>query len=201
MNIAAIAKNQQELVNLRNDAKVPLAKELKDDGSTYGTALNKQDTLKLIDAIQKSGDWILSSTDGLNRLGFTSEQQVKSIQENSNKVLELSGKIQANIEATSVLVSALLNESYDEEEIPDSIKNALSDLYSNNESNYQDKTSYDKRGLAKAYEENVSGVISARAATWKNGIYVTYSNEDGTPGEEKFVSMGAGTDYLRTQNS
>ena len=201
MNIAAIAKNQQELVNLRNDAKVPLAKEFKDNGSTYGTALNKQDTLKLIDAIQKSGDWILSSTDELNRLGFTSEQQVKSIQENSNKVLELSGKIQANIEATSVLVSALLNESYDEEEIPDSIKNALSDLYSNNESNYQDKTSYDKRGLAKAYEENVSGVISARAATWKNGIYVTYSNEDGTPGEEKFVSMGAGTDYLRTQNS
>ena len=201
MNIAAIAKNQQELVNLRNDAKVPLAKEFKDNGSTYGTALNKQDTLKLIDAIQKSGDWILSSTDELNRLGFTSEQQVKSIQENSNKVLELSGKIQANIEATSVLVSALLNESYDEEEIPDSIKNALSDLYSNNESNYQDKTSYDKRGLAKAYEENVSGVISARAATWKNGIYVTYSNEDGTPGEEKFVSMGAGTDYLRAQNS
>ena len=201
MNIAAIAKNQQELVNLRNDAKVPLAKEFKDNGSTYGTALNKQDTLKLIDAIQKSGDWILSSTDELNRLGFTSEQQVKSIQENSNKVLELSGKIQANIEATSVLVSALLNESYDEEEIPDSIKNALSDLYSNNESNYQDKTSYDKRGLAKAYEENVSGVISARAATQKNGIYVTYSNEDGTPGEEKFVSMGAGTDYLRAQNS
>lgn len=201
MNIAAIAKNQQELVNLRNDAKVTLAKEFKDNGSTYGTALNKQDTLKLIDAIQKSGDWILSSTSELNRLGFTSEQQVKSIQENSNKVLELSGKIQANIEATSVLVSALLNESYDEEEIPDSIKNALSDLYSNNESNYQDKTSYDKRGLAKAYEENVSGVISARAATWKNGIYVTYANEDGTPGEEKFVSMGAGTDYLRTQNS
>lgn len=201
MNIAAIAKNQQELVNLRNDAKVTLAKEFKDNGSTYGTALNKQDTLKLIDAIQKSGDWILSSTDELNRLGFTSEQQVKSIQENSNKVLELSGKIQANIEATSVLVSALLNESYDEEEIPDSIKNALSDLYSNNESDYQDKTSYDKRGLAKAYEENVSGVISARAATWKNGIYVTYANEDGTPGEEKFVSMGAGTDYLRTQNS
>ena len=201
MNIAAIAKNQQELVNLRNDAKVTLAKEFKDNSSTYGTALNKQDTLKLIDAIQKSGDWILSSTSELNRLGFTSEQQVKSIQENSNKVLELSGKIQANIEATSVLVSALLNESYDEEEIPDSIKNALSDLYSNNESNYQDKTSYDKRGLAKAYEENVSGVISARAATWKNGIYVTYSNEDGTPGEEKFVSMGAGTDYLRTQNS
>lgn len=201
MNIAAIAKNQQELVNLRNDAKVTLAKEFKDNSSTYGTALNKQDTLKLIDAIQKSGDWILSSTDELNRLGFTSEQQVKSIQENSNKVLELSGKIQANIEATSVLVSALLNESYDEEEIPDSIKNALSDLYSNNESDYQDKTSYDKRGLAKAYEENVSGVISARAATWKNGIYVTYANEDGTPGEEKFVSMGAGTDYLRTQNS
>lgn len=201
MNIAAIAKNQQELVNLRNDAKVTLAKEFKDNSSTYGTALNKQDTLKLIDAIQKSGDWILSSTDELNRLGFTSEQQVKSIQENSNKVLELSGKIQANIEATSVLVSALLNESYNEEEIPDSIKNALSDLYSNNESNYQDKTSYDKRGLAKAYEENVSGVISARAATWKNGIYVTYANEDGTPGEEKFVSMGAGTDYLRTQNS
>lgn len=201
MNIAAIAKNQQELVNLRNDAKVTLAKEFKDNGSTYGTALNKQDTLKLIDAIQKSGDWILSSTDELNRLGFTSEQQVKSIQENSNKVLELSGKIQANIEATSVLVSALLNESYDEEEIPDSIKNALSNLYSNNESDYQDKTSYDKHGLAKAYEENVSGVISARAATWKNGIYVTYSNEDGTPGEEKFVSMGAGTDYLRTQNS
>lgn len=201
MNIAAIAKNQQELVNLRNDAKVTLAKEFKDNGSTYGTALNKQDTLKLIDAIHKSGDWILSSTDELNRLGFTSEQQVKSIQENSNKVLELSGKIQANIEATSVLVSALLNESYDEEEIPDSIKNALSDLYSNNESNYQDKTSYDKRGLAKAYEENVSGVIGARAATWKNGIYVTYANEDGTPGEEKFVSMGAGTDYLRTQNS
>ena len=201
MNIAAIAKNQQELVNLRNDAKVPLAKEFKDNGSTYGTALNKQDTLKLIDAIQKSGDWILSSTDELNRLGFTSEQQVKSIQENSNKVLELSGKIQANIEATSVLVSALLNESYDEEEIPDSTKNALSDLYSNNESDYQDKTSYDKHGLAKAYEENVSGVISARAATWKNGIYVTYANEDGTPGEEKFVSMGAGTDYLRAQNS
>lgn len=201
INIAAIAKNQQELVNLRNDAKVTLAKEFKDNGSTYGTALNKQDTLKLIDAIQKSGDWILSSTSELNRLGFTSEQQVKSIQENSNKVLELSGKIQANIEATSVLVSALLNESYDEEEIPDSIKNALSNLYSNNESDYQDKTSYDKRGLAKAYEENVSGVISARAATWKNGIYVTYSNEDGTPGEEKFVSMGAGTDYLRTQNS
>ena len=201
MNIAAIAKNQQELVNLQNDAKVPLAKEFKDNSSTYGTALNKQDTLKLIDAIQKSGDWILSSTDELNRLGFTSEQQVKSIQENSNKVLELSGKIQANIEATSVLVSALLNESYDEEEIPDSIKNALSDLYSNNESDYQDKTSYDKHGLAKAYEENVSGVISARAATWKNGIYVTYANEDGTPGEEKFVSMGAGTDYLRTQNS
>lgn len=201
MNIAAIAKNQQELVNLRNDAKVTLAKEFKDNGSTYGTALNKQDTLKLIDAIQKSGDWILSSTDELNRLGFTSEQQVKSIQENSNKVLELSGKIQANIEATSVLVSALLNESYDEEEIPDSIKNALSDLYSNNESDYQDKTSYDKHGLAKAYEENVSGVISARAATWKNGIYVTYANEDGTPGEEKFVSMGAGTDYLRAQNS
>lgn len=201
MNIAAIAKNQQELVNLRNDAKVTLAKEFKDNSSTYGTALNKQDTLKLIDAIQKSGDWILSSTSELNRLGFTSEQQVKSIQENSNKVLELSGKIQANIEATSVLVSALLNESYDEEEIPDSIKNALSDLYSNNESDYQDKTSYDKRGLAKAYEENVSGVISARAATWKNGIYVTYANEDGTPGEEKFVSMGAGTDYLRTQNS
>lgn len=201
MNIAAIAKNQQELVNLQNEAKVPLAKEFKDNSSTYGTALNKQDTLKLIDAIQKSGDWILSSTSELNRLGFTSEQQVKSIQENSNKVLELSGKIQANIEATSVLVSALLNESYDEEEIPDSIKNALSDLYSNNESDYQDKTSYDKRGLAKAYEENVSGVISARAATWKNGIYVTYANEDGTPGEEKFVSMGAGTDYLRTQNS
>lgn len=201
MNIAAIAKNQQELVNLQNDAKVPLAKEFKDNSSTYGTALNKQDTLKLIDAIQKSGDWILSSTDELNKLGFTSEQQVKSIQENSNKVLELSGKIQANIEATSVLVSALLNESYDEEEIPDSIKNALSDLYSNNESDYQDKTSYDKRGLAKAYEENVSGVISARAVTWKNGIYVTYANEDGTPGEEKFVSMGAGTDYLRTQNS
>lgn len=201
MNIAAIAKNQQELVNLRNDAKVTLAKEFKDNGSTYGTALNKQDTLKLIDAIQKSGDWILSSTSELNRLGFTSEQQVKSIQENSNKVLELSGKIQANIEATSVLVSALLNESYDEEEIPDSIKNALSDLYSNNESDYQDKTSYDKHGLAKAYEENVSGVISARAATWKNGIYVTYANEDGTLGEEKFVSMGAGTDYLRTQNS
>lgn len=201
MNIAAIAKNQQELVNLRNDAKVTLAKEFKDNSSTYGTALNKQDTLKLIDAIQKSGDWILSSTSELNRLGFTSEQQVKSIQENSNKVLELSGKIQANIEATSVLVSALLNESYDEEEIPDSIKNALSDLYSNNESDYQDKTSYDKHGLAKAYEENVSGVISARAATWKNGIYVTYANEDGTPGEEKFVSMGAGTDYLRTQNS
>lgn len=201
MNIAAIAKNQQELVNLRNDAKVTLAKEFKDNSSTYGTALNKQDTLKLIDAIQKSGDWILSSTDELNRLGFTSEQQVKSIQENSNKVLELSGKIQANIEATSVLVSALLNESYDEEEVPDSIKNALSDLYSNNESDYQDKTSYDKHGLAKAYEENVSGVISARAATWKNGIYVTYANEDGTPGEEKFVSMGAGTDYLRTQNS
>lgn len=201
MNIAAIAKNQQELVNLRNDAKVTLAKEFKDNSSTYGTALNKQDTLKLIDAIQKSGDWILSSTSELNRLGFTSEQQVKSIQENSNKVLELSGKIQANIEATSVLVSALLNESYDEEEIPDSIKNALSDLYSNNESDYQDKTSYDKHGLAKAYEENVSGVIDARAATWKNGIYVTYANEDGTPGEEKFVSMGAGTDYLRTQNS
>lgn len=201
MNIAAIAKNQQELVNLRNDAKVTLAKEFKDNSSTYGTALNKQDTLKLIDAIQKSGDWILSSTDELNRLGFTSEQQVKSIQENSNKVLELSGKIQANIEATSVLVSALLNESYDEEEIPDSIKNALSDLYSNNENDYQDKTSYDKRGLAKAYEENVAGVIDARAATWKNGIYVTYANEDGTPGEEKFVSMGAGTDYLRTQNS
>ena len=201
MNIAAIAKNQQELVNLRNDAKITLAKEFKDNSSTYGTALNKQDTLKLIDAIQKSGDWILSSTSELNRLGFTSEQQVKSIQENSNKVLELSGKIQANIEATSVLVSALLNESYDEEEIPDSIKNALSDLYSNNESDYQDKTSYDKHGLAKAYEENVSGVISARAATWKNGIYVTYANEDGTPGEEKFVSMGAGTDYLRTQNS
>lgn len=201
MNIAAIAKNQQELVNLQNEAKVPLAKEFKGNSSTYGTALNKQDTLKLIDAIQKSGDWILSSTSELNRLGFTSEQQVKSIQENSNKVLELSGKIQANIEATSVLVSALLNESYDEEEIPDSIKNALSDLYSNNESDYQDKTSYDKRGLATAYEENVSGVISARAATWKNGIYVTYANEDGTPGEEKFVSMGAGTDYLRTQNS
>lgn len=201
MNIAAIAKNQQELVNLQNDAKVPLAKEFKDNSSTYGTALNKQDTLKLIDAIQKSGDWILSSTDELNRLGFTSEQQVKSIQENSNKVLELSGKIQANIEATSVLVSALLNESYDEEEIPDSIKNALSDLYSNNESDYQDKTSYDKRGLATAYKENVAGVIDARAATWKNGIYVTYANEDGTPGEEKFVSMGAGTDYLRTQNS
>ena len=201
MNIAAIAKNQQELINLQNEAKVTLAKEFKDNSSTYGTALNKQDTLKLIDAIQKSGDWILSSTDELNRLGFTSEQQVKSIQENSNKVLELSGKIQANIEATSVLVSALLNESYDEEEIPDSIKNVLSDLYSNNESDYQDKISYDKRGLAKAYEENVSGVISARAATWKNGIYVTYANEDGTPGEETFVSMGAGTDYLRTQNS
>lgn len=201
MNIAAIAKNQQELVNLRNDAKVTLAKEFKDNSSTYGTALNKQDTLKLIDAIQKSGDWILSSTSELNRLGFTSEQQVKSIQENSNKVLELSGKIQANIEATSVLVSALLNESYDEEEIPDSIKNALSDLYSNNESDYQDKTSYDKHGLATAYKENVAGVIDARAATWKNGIYVTYANEDGTPGEEKFVSMGAGTDYLRTQNS
>lgn len=201
MNIAAIAKNQQELVNLRNDAKVTLAKEFKDNSSTYGTALNKQDTLKLIDAIQKLGDWVLNNTSELNKLGFTSEQQVKSIQENSNKVLELSGKIQANIEATSVLVSALLNESYDEEEIPDSIKNALSDLYSNNESDYQDKTSYDKHGLAKAYEENVSGVISARAATWKNGIYVTYANEDGTPGEEKFVSMGAGTDYLRTQNS
>ena len=201
MNIAAIAKNQQELVNLQNEAKVPLAKEFKDNSSTYGTALNKQDTLKLIDAIQKSGDWILSSTSELNRLGFTSEQQVKSIQENSNKVLELSGKIQANIEATSVLVSALLNESYDEEEIPDSIKNALSDLYSNNESDYQDKTSYDKRGLATAYKENVAGVIDARAAAWKNGIYVTYANEDGTPGEEKFVSMGAGTDYLRIQNS
>lgn len=201
MNIAAIAKNQQELINLQNEAKVPLAKEFKDNSSTYGTALNKQDTLKLIDAIQKSGDWILSSTDELNRLGFTSEQQVKSIQENSNKVLELSGKIQANIEATSVLVSALLNESYDEEEIPDSIKNALSDLYSNNESDYQDKTSYDKHGLATAYKENVAGVIDARAATWKNGIYVTYANEDGTPGEEKFVSMGAGTEYLRTQNS
>lgn len=201
MNIAAIAKNQQELTNLRNEAKVTLAKEFKDNSSTYGTALNKQDTLKLIDAIQKSGDWVLSSTSELNKLGFTSEQQVKSIQENSNKVLELSGKIQANIEATSVLVSALLNESYDEEEIPDSIKNALSDLYSKNESDYQDKTSYDKRGLAKAYEENVAGVVSARAATWKNGIYVTYANEDGTPGEETFVSMGAGTDYLRTQNS
>ena len=201
MNIAAIAKNQQELTNLRNEAKVTLAKEFKDNSSTYGTALNKQDTLKLIDAIQKSGDWILNSADELNKLGFTSEQQVKSIQENSDKVLELSGKIQANIEATSVLVSALLNESYDEEEIPDSIKNALSDLYSKNESDYQDKTSYDKRGLAKAYEENVAGVASARAATWKNGIYVTYANEDGTPGEETFVSMGAGTDYLRTQNS
>lgn len=201
MNIAAIAKNQQELINLQNDAKVTLAKEFKDNSSTYGTALNKQDTLKLIDAIQKSGDWILSSTSELNRLGFTSEQQVKSIQENSNKVLELSGKIQANIEATSVLVSALLNESYDEEEIPDSIKNALSDLYSNNESDYQDKTSYDKRGLATAYKENVAGIIDARAATWKNGIYVTYANEDGAPGEETFVSMGAGTDYLRTQNS
>ncbi len=201
MNIATIAKNQQELINLRNEAKVTLAKEFKDNGSTYGTALNKQDTLKLIDAIQKSGDWVLSSTSELNKLGFTSEQQVKSIQENSDKVLELSGKIQANIEATSVLVSALLNESYDEEEIPDSIKNALSDLYSKNESDYQDKTSYDKRGLAKAYKENVAGVVSARAATWKNGIYVTYANEDGTPGEETFVSMGAGTDYLRTQNS
>ena len=201
MNIAAIAKNQQELINLQNEAKVPLAKEFKNNGSTYGPALNKQDTLKLIDAIHKSGSWILSSTDELNRLGFTSEQQVKSIQENSNKVLELSGKIQANIEATSVLVSALLNESYDEEEIPDSIKNALSDLYSNNESDYQDKTSYDKPGLATAYKENVAGVIDARAATWKNGIYVTYANEDGTPGEEKFVSMGAGTEYLRTQNS
>lgn len=201
MNIAAIAKNQQELTNLRNEAKVTLAKEFKDNSSTYSTALNKQDTLKLIDAIQKSGDWALSSTSELNKLGFTSEQQVKSIQENSNKVLELSGKIQANIEATSVLVSALLNESYDEEEIPDSIKNALSDLYSKNESDYQDKTTYDKRGLAKAYEENVAGVVSARAATWKNGIYVTYANEDGTPGEETFVSMGAGTDYLHTQNS
>lgn len=201
MNIAAIAKNQQELTNLRNEAKVTLAKEFKDNSSTYGTALNKQDTLKLIDAIQKSGDWVLNSASELNKLGFTSEQQVKSIQENSGKVLELSGKIQANIEATSVLVSALLNESYDEEEIPDSIKNALNDLYSKNENDYQDKTSYDKRGLAKAYEENVAGVVSARAATWKNGIYVTYANEDGTPGEETFVSMGAGTDYLRTQNS
>lgn len=201
MNIAAIAKNQQELTNLRNEAKVTLAKKFKDNSSTYGTALNKQDTLKLIDAIQKSGDWVLNSASELNKLGFTSEQQVKSIQENSGKVLELSGKIQANIEATSVLVSALLNESYDEEEIPDSIKNALNDLYSKNENDYQDKTSYDKRGLAKAYEENVAGVVSARAATWKNGIYVTYANEDGTPGEETFVSMGAGTDYLRTQNS
>ena len=201
MNLAAIAKNQQELSVLQKGAKVELADEFKTDRtSTYGTALNKQETLKLIDAIQQSGSWILSSKDELNKLGFTSDQQVRSIQENSDKVLELSNKMQANIEATSVLVSALLDESYDEEDVPAGVKDALSELYAKNPDVYQDKTTYDKQGLANAYKENIAGVEDARAAPWKNGIYVTYKNEDGTTREE-FVSETAGTNILRAQNS
>lgn len=201
MNLAAIAKNQQELSVLQKGAKVELADEFKTDRTaTYGTALNKQETLKLIDAIQQSGSWILSSKDELNKLGFTSNQQVRSIQENSDKVLELSNKMQANIEATSVLVSALLDESYDEEDIPTGVKDALSELYAKNPDAYQDKTTYDKQGLANAYKENIAGVVDARAATWRNGIYVTYENEDGTTREE-FVSEAAGTGILRAQNS
>lgn len=200
MNFAAIAKNQQELEVLRKSANVELAKEFKDNTSTYGTALNRQDTLKLIDAIQQSGSWILNSSDELNKLGFTSDKQVRSIQENSNKVLELSNKMQANIEATSVLVSALLDESYDENDVPSEVKDALSGLYAKNPDVYQDKTSYDKKGLANAYKENIEGVADARASTWKNGIDVTYQNEDGTTRTE-FVSMAAGTNILRAQNS
>ncbi len=201
MNLAAIAKNQQELSVLQKGAKVELADEFKTDRTAaYGTALNKQETLKLIDAIQQSGSWILSSKDELNKLGFTSDQQVRSIQENSDKVLELSNKMQANIEATSVLVSALLDESYDEEDVPVGVKDALSELYAKNSDAYQDKATYDKQGLANAYKENIAGVVDARAATWKNGIYVTYENEDGTTREE-FVSEAAGTNILRVQNS
>ena len=200
MNFAAIAKNQQELEVLKKSANVELAKEFKDNTSTYGTALNKQDTLKLIDAIQQSGSWILSSSDELNKLGFASDKQVRSIQENSDKVLELSNKMQANIEATSVLVSALLDESYDEEKVPSEVKDALSELYAKNPDVYQDKTNYDKKGLANAYKENIEGVVDARASTWKNGINVTYKNEDGTTRTE-FVSMAAGTNILRAQNT
>nr|DAP22912.1 MAG TPA: hypothetical protein [Caudoviricetes sp.] len=52
MNVATIAKNNQDLKNLKNEATVELSKEFKTNGSsTYGNALNKAETLKLIQAI------------------------------------------------------------------------------------------------------------------------------------------------------
>lgn len=197
MNVATIAKNNQDLKNLKNEATVELSKEFKTNGSsTYGNALNKAETLKLIQAIQESGSWILSSKNELANLGFTTDAQVKSIQENSDKILELSDKMQANIEATSLLV----NDSIDED-LPPEITDALAQLYVNNEDVYKnDFYNADKAGLAQQYKEANDSVLDAEAATFKNGINVTYDNGDGTTRTE-FVSSGAANEYIQANTS
>ena len=201
MNVAAIAKNNQDLKNLKNEATIELSKEFKTDRSaTYGNALNKAETLKLIQAIQESGSWILSSKNELANLGFTTDAQVKSIQENSDKILELSDKMQANIEATSLLVSTLVNDSIDED-LPPEITDALAQLYVNNEDVYKnDFYNADKAGLAQQYKEANDSVLDAEAATFKNGINVTYDNGDGTTRTE-FVSSGAANEYIQANTS
>lgn len=201
MNVATIAKNNQDLKNLKNEATVELSKEFKTNGSsTYGNALNKAETLKLIQAIQESGSWILSSKNELANLGFTTDAQVKSIQENSDKILELSDKMQANIEATSLLVSTLVNDSIDED-LPPEITDALAQLYVNNEDAYKnDFYNADKAGLAQQYKEANDSVLEAKAATFKNGINVTYDNGDGTTRTE-FVSSGAANEYIQANTS
>lgn len=201
MNVAAIAKNNQDLKNLKNEATVELSKEFKTNrSSTYGNALNKAETLKLIQAIQESGSWILSSKNELANLGFTTDAQVKSIQENSDKILELSDKMQANIEATSLLVSTLVNDSIDED-LPPEITDALAQLYVNNEDIYKnDFYNADKAGLAQQYKEANNSVLDAEAATFKNGINVTYDNGDGTTRTE-FVSSGAANEYIQANTS
>lgn len=201
MNVATIAKNNQDLKNLKNEATVELSKEFKTNGSsTYGNALNKAETLKLIQAIQESGSWILSSKNELANLGFTTDAQVKSIQENSDKILELSDKMQANIEATSLLVSTLVNDSIDED-LPPEITDALAQLYVNNEDVYKnDFYNADKAGLAQQYKEANDSVLDAEAATFKNGINVTYDNGDGTTRTE-FVSSGAVNEYIQANTS
>lgn len=201
MNVATIAKNNQDLKNLKNEATVELSKEFKTNGSsTYGNALNKAETLKLIQAIQESGSWILSSKNELANLGFTTDAQVKSIQENSDKILELSDKMQANIEATSLLVSTLVNDSIDED-LPPEITDALAQLYVNNEDVYKnDFYNADKAGLAQQYKEANDSVLDAEAATFKNGINVTYDNGDGTTRTE-FVSSSAANEYIQANTS
>nr|DAP22913.1 MAG TPA: hypothetical protein [Caudoviricetes sp.] len=108
--------------------------------------------------------------------------------------------MQANIEATSLLVSTLVNDSIDED-LPPEITDALAQLYVNNEDAYKnDFYNADKAGLAQQYKEANDSVLEAKAATFKNGINVTYDNGDGTTRTE-FVSSGAANEYIQANTS